>query len=173
MDENHEEKEAWLLICRKGCNESGLRLDEAVEEAICYGWIDGKLLRFDGQHFLLRFTPRRKNSIWSERNVERARRMIVEDRMTAAGQCVLDPSIASGEDPMDNPRRVDLLVLSQPLEAELKKHPLAWIAYLELSPSHRKAYIHWITSAKKPETRFKRLQRAIERLEIGEEPNQR
>ena len=86
LERNHSsEKEVWLLFHKKRTGRPGLSLNEAVEEAICYGWIDSILRRLDDEKHMLRFSPRRKNSKWAVSNLERAQQMIRQGKMTEAG----------------------------------------------------------------------------------------
>jgi uncharacterized protein YdeI (YjbR/CyaY-like superfamily) len=86
LSENHtDEKAVWIIIQKKGSTRPGLRYEEAVLEAVAHGWIDGKMKRLNDNEFMQRFTPRRRNSVWSLSNRERAERLISEGRMTPAG----------------------------------------------------------------------------------------
>src|SRR4030042_684550 len=81
----NQAKPQWVLIFKKNAGETGLRLEEAVEEAICFGWIDGMLRGVDDAKYLLKFSPRKKGSIWSAVNKERAEKLIVAGKMTGVG----------------------------------------------------------------------------------------
>lgn len=86
LEEHHADAaEAWLVHCKKGAGRPCLGYDEGVEEAVCFGWIDGMLRSIDRETYALRYTPRRRGSIWSESNKGRAERLIREGRMTPAG----------------------------------------------------------------------------------------
>jgi uncharacterized protein YdeI (YjbR/CyaY-like superfamily) len=86
LEVNHSsEKEVWVIIHKKQSRKKGLKYPEAVEEAVCFGWIDGKMQSIDADRFRLRFSPRRRNSIWSKNNKETAERMIHAGKMTQAG----------------------------------------------------------------------------------------
>ena len=92
--ENHSiSNEIWLIIRRAGCQDPGLRLGEAVEEALCFGWIDSQLKPVDMKSFSLRFTPRRHKSIWAQTNIERVRKLIKEGKMTPDGLAVIPENI--------------------------------------------------------------------------------
>jgi uncharacterized protein YdeI (YjbR/CyaY-like superfamily) len=88
-DHHAGKQEVWLVFCRKGSGKLSLTYDEAVEEAICYGWIDSQIRSLDEVRFVRRFTPRREGSTWSKPNQQRARRMLREGRMTEAGKALL------------------------------------------------------------------------------------
>ena len=90
LEENHQtKKEIWLVIYKKSSGKVGIRYEEAVEEALCFGWIDGVMKSLDAEKYAQRFSPRRKGSHWTETNHAIVRRLIVEGRMTEAGQAVL------------------------------------------------------------------------------------
>jgi uncharacterized protein YdeI (YjbR/CyaY-like superfamily) len=95
LDENHASKsEIWLVNYKKATGKPTLPYLDAVEEAICFGWIDGFERRMDAERFATRFTPRRRKSNWTETNRERARRMIAAGKMTEAGYASLPPEVA-------------------------------------------------------------------------------
>src|ERR1700694_4647030 len=92
LAKNHAKcDEIWLVYYKKDSGKPRVAYQDAVEEALCFGWIDGKLNRLDQDRFAQRFTPRRPDSRWSAINIERARRLIEENRMTAAGMVVFHP----------------------------------------------------------------------------------
>jgi len=86
----------WLLIQKVHSQKTGIRLAEAVEEALCYGWIDGQMYRLDDEQFVIRLTPRRRKSIWSKRNKTRAEELIAAGQMTEAGLAAIREAKASG-----------------------------------------------------------------------------
>ena len=94
---HHAEKEAWLLLYKNKYSDQGLTLAGAVEEALCFGWIDGKLKSLDERRYLLRFSPRRANSIWAASNIKRVESLIAEGKMTEAGYQKISEAKANGE----------------------------------------------------------------------------
>jgi len=91
---NHKEKkEIWLIQYKKATKKPSINYVEAVEEAICFGWIDGLEKSMDGERYALRFSPRRSKSNWTNTNKERARKMIAQGRMTPAGRATLPPDV--------------------------------------------------------------------------------
>ena len=88
-----QKQEVWLVFCRKGSGKPSLSYDEAVEEAICYGWIDSQIRSLDAERFARRFTPRREGSTWSEQNRKRALKMLQAGRMTRAGKALLPDEV--------------------------------------------------------------------------------
>jgi uncharacterized protein YdeI (YjbR/CyaY-like superfamily) len=98
LEKNHTTKtEAWLILYKKKYQNLGLTLEAAVQESLCFGWIDGTLRRLDQKRFLLRFSPRTKNSIWSMRNIQRVEKLISEGKMTAAGELKITEAKKNGE----------------------------------------------------------------------------
>ena len=92
--QNHKtKKEIWLVQYKKSTRKPSINYVEAVEEAICFGWIDGFEKSMDAERYATRFSPRRPNSNWTNTNKDRARRMIVEGRMTPAGRAILPPDV--------------------------------------------------------------------------------
>jgi uncharacterized protein YdeI (YjbR/CyaY-like superfamily) len=92
--QNHRsKKEIWLIQYKKATKKPSINYVEAVEEAICFGWIDGLEKSIDAERYALRFSPRRPKSSWTNTNKERARRMIAEGRMTSAGRATLPPDV--------------------------------------------------------------------------------
>lgn len=90
LEENHQaKKEIWLVLYKKSAGKAGIRYEEAVEEALCFGWIDGIAKSIDSEKHAQRFSPRRKGGNWTETNRAKARRLIAEGRMTEAGRAAL------------------------------------------------------------------------------------
>jgi len=94
LQKNHKsKKEIWLIQYKKATKKPSINYVEAVEEALCFGWIDGLEKRIDDERYALRFSPRRPKSSWTETNKERARKLIAEGRMTEAGRATLPPDV--------------------------------------------------------------------------------
>lgn len=155
--------EIWLIFYKKSSGKQTLSLNDAIEEALCYGWIDGLVKSIDAGCYALRFTPRRKGSAWSESNVRRARRMIAEGKMTPAGLAVLGPGLEKGEPAP----RVYVTKLSADLERTLRQDKRAWAAFHRIRPSQQRMYVAWIMDAKRQATRERRLARAMDLLRRG------
>jgi uncharacterized protein YdeI (YjbR/CyaY-like superfamily) len=164
LEANHARAgEAWLILYKKGFREGRLTLSEAVEEALCYGWIDSTLRRIDERRYALRYSPRRPNSIWSETNKRRVQRLIRAGRMAPAGLAAVAEARESGQwEAASRREQVDLI--PPELERALGAHEGARDAYLALSPSRRKQLIYWITSAKRPATRRRRIEAILEEV---------
>jgi len=160
---HHSETEVWLIYYKKDSGRARIVYDDAVEAALCFGWVDSIVKTIDDEKFAQKFTPRRDWSRWSEINKRRLRNLIGEGRMTEAGRAKIDPTILD-EEPLakkgkggaDIPRFV---------QHALKASPKAWENFQNLAPSHRKAYLRWITEPKKEDTRGRRLRETVSRLE--------
>ncbi len=165
LEKNHAgTKEIWLVYYKKHTKKPTVAYKESVEEAICFGWIDGIKKRIDDERYTHRFTPRKANSKWSPINIDIAKRMIKSGMMTAAGQIAYDNRKEYEEDFLKI-RSSDSDKLPPDLEELLKASEKAWNNFNNLSPSHKKQYILWINSAKKTETKQRRLSKAIKLLE--------
>lgn len=166
LKRNHDrEREVWLVFAKKGSGHRTVSYVEAVEEAICFGWIDTTANPLDDDFYLQRFTPRRNVQNWSAINLERFDRMVAEGKMTAAGLAMRPADVAPP------PPRLATGAPVPPFVAEaLAKRPKARAAFEALPPSHRRNYLRWITEAKQEATQLRRLEEAIRRLEAGGKP---
>ena len=136
-------------------------MEESVEEAICFGWIDGKLKRLDAERFMLRFSPRRANSVWSKINKERAERLMKSGRMTAAGLVKIEEAKKSGFwDNAYTNKTKEAIPLD--LKEALMKDKKAWGNFQNFANSYRNMYIGWVNNAKTTETRVKRIQKIVQ-----------
>lgn len=167
LDANHiVAREAWLLISKKGAARKSLTLAEAVEEALCYGWIDSHMRPVDAEAYRLRFSPRKPGGIWALSNVHRAERLIQQGRMTPAGLDAVEAAKANGEWAAAA-RREDLSLVPPELAEVLQCDDVARETYHKMAPSLIKQYHHWINSAKRAETREKRIAEMVEKLRAG------
>lgn len=155
-------KEAWLIIHKKKSARPGLRLAEAVEEALCFGWIDGAMHRLDAETFALRFSPRRPGSVWSAANQRRAKRLIAEGRMTEAGRAAIGRAKRNGQWRAALERE-DVSRLPADLKRALAGNTKARENFQRLPKSHKQRYLWWIAEAKKPETRARRIRETVRR----------
>ena len=156
------EKEVWLVFLKKHTKKPTVSYDEAVQETICFGWIDGILKRVDEERYVQKFTPRTDDTRWSAKNIERARKMIREGLMTEAGLVKFRPTAPHAAPASSG------FELAPELLAVLEAHRRAFGNFSRLTPSQRRLYVGWIMSAKKEETRSRRLREAIARLEKGQ-----
>jgi uncharacterized protein YdeI (YjbR/CyaY-like superfamily) len=172
LRERHAEaSEIWLLLHKKHVSEPCVSYDEAVEEALCWGWIDGLTKRWDERSYVVRFTPRKPGSVWSESNVARAERMIAQGRMTPAGMALVDEAKRRGTWDEAASGRPD--VTPPELEAALAAEPAALARWRALAPSHRRQYAYWILEAKRPETRARRVTETVRRVKAELRPGEK
>ncbi len=162
--------QVWLLLHKKHVDEPSVRYDEAVEEALCWGWIDGLTKRWDERSYAVRFTPRKPGSVWSESNVERVTRMIAEGRMTPAGQALVDEAKRRGT--WDEAASGRLDVTPPDLEAALAGVPAAAARWHEWPATPRRMYVYWVLDAKRPETRARRVAETVRRTAAGIRPGE-
>jgi uncharacterized protein YdeI (YjbR/CyaY-like superfamily) len=160
-------QEIWLVIHKKHMAKAGLTYVEALEEALCFGWIDGILKRIDDEKHTIRFSPRRKNSIWSEQNKKRVGRLIEEGQMTEAGQARIEEAKANGQWEKAAVRE-DVTVVPPELTAALAGNTQARENFEKLAPSYRRQFIYWVGIAKHDETRRKRVAECVRLLARNE-----
>ena len=164
----HHARESALLVCirKAGSSRTGITYAEALDEALCYGWVDSLIKRLDDDRFARKFTPRKPDSRWSEVNRKRYAGLKALGRLKPPG--IARAPGARGSAP--KPKRVELPAkLPSYIEVALRKHPVARRNYNALSPAHQRRYFAWIASAKREETRMKRLDEAIRMLTRGVE----
>lgn len=156
----------WLKLAKKGAGAS-VSYAEAVEVALCYGWIDGQGKSYDETAWLQKYTPRRARSPWSKINRDRAEALIRAGRMQPAGLAAIEAAKSDGRwaAAYDSPRTA---VAPADFLAELERHPQAKAFYSTLNSVNRYAITYRLQSAKKAETRARRLQQFIDMLEKGE-----
>jgi uncharacterized protein YdeI (YjbR/CyaY-like superfamily) len=147
----------WLRIAKKASGIATVTYAEALEVALCFGWIDGQRRGVDETYFVQRFTPRRKRSIWSKINTEKVTGLIAQGRMRPAGQEQIDLAKADGrwDAAYSGPRTAEV-------PPEIEKDPVASKALEAMSKTNRFAYIHRFNHAKRPETREKLIQQLRE-----------
>ena len=151
----------WLFFYKKSTGKKGITLEEAVEEAICFGWIDGKLKRVDDERFILRFSIRTKNSVWSRVNRLRAEKLITDNKMTSAGLIKIEQAKESGNWDKAYTNKIKDELPVDLLEA-LKKDIKAINNFQHFANTYRNMYIGWVSSAKSIETRKKRIDKVVE-----------
>lgn len=162
--ENHESSEGiWLQFYKKGSGVVSITYAQALDEALCFGWIDGQLKKHDEKSYLHRFTPRRAKSIWSKINTQHTERLIREGRMAPAGYRQIELAKADGR----WHAAYDSYKDAKPPEdfmKELAKNPTALEFFQGLSKANVYAIVFRLQTAKKPETRARRLQAILEML---------
>jgi uncharacterized protein YdeI (YjbR/CyaY-like superfamily) len=157
----------WLQIAKRGADETSVTYAEAVEIALCWGWIDGQKKGLDDQHFLQRFTPRRARSVWSKVNVEKVAALIESGRMQAPGLAQVEAAKADGRwaRAYDGARTS---VVPEDLLAALDAQPQAKAFFATVNAANRYAVLWRIQTAVKPETRARRIAQLVDMLARGE-----
>jgi uncharacterized protein YdeI (YjbR/CyaY-like superfamily) len=158
----------WLVLAKGGTTDpTSLTYNEALEEAICFGWVDGQLAKGDDRTFRRRFTPRRSASAWSKRNVRLAQHLIEVDRMQPAGYVSLERAKLDGS--WDRAYEGQAAIEVPPdLEAALAANVAGSATFERLSSANRYAVLYRVTTAKRPETRQRRIEQLVEMLARGE-----
>ena len=161
--------EIWLVLNKRHVKEPSVTLSEAVEEALCFGWIDGILKRIDDRQHAVRFSPRHPDSRWSERNRKRVERMIQAGRMTEVGLRLVDHAKRTGEwDQLSGTLRDQ--PIPDELQAALERDRESRTWFDARTPSQRRQFLAWIHDAKREETRKRRIARVIEMIQNREKP---
>lgn len=158
----------WLVLAKKGTEEpTNLTYDQALEEALCHGWIDGQVRRRDDATYRQRFTPRRRRSAWSKRNTANAERLLAEGRMHPAG--IAEMERAKGDGRWDAAYAGPAAIEVPPDLAEaLAASPKAQSMFETLSSQNRYAVLYRITTAKRAETRARKIEEFVSMLARGE-----
>ena len=170
LQEHHADGDViWLVLLKKGVPEPSVSYEEAVEEALCFGWIDGQVRRIDDRSHAIRFTPRRAGSVWSASNRRRVERLTAEGRMTDAGSAVVRAARERGDwDQVPSDEQLD--VVPDDLTRALAGEREATEGFEALPPSARRNYVHWIVSAKREATRERRIAEVVRRSRLGLRP---
>lgn len=155
-----------LQLRKRTSSAPGISWDQALEVALCFGWIDGQGKRLDDDYSLQAFTPRRRNSPWSQINQGHVARLIEEGRMRPAGQAEIDRAKADGR--WDAAYRVKDAAPPDDLQAAIDASPAASAAWTALSKQNRFAIIFRITQLKRPESRVRSIEKYVAMLERGE-----
>lgn len=168
LEANHADSEgAWLKIAKKGSGVESVTYGEALELALCFGWIDSQKRGLDEKHFLQRFTPRRPRGRWSRINRDKAEELIAAGAMRPAGLAEVEAARADGrwEAAYEGQRTAKV---PDDLRRELDANPAAREFFAGLDSANRYAIVYRLNDAKKPETRERRLRRFVAMLERGE-----
>jgi uncharacterized protein YdeI (YjbR/CyaY-like superfamily) len=164
LEEHGESSDGiWLKFAKKGSGIRSVGYADAVEVALCHGWIDGQARRLDEQHYLQRFTPRRPRSKWSRINREKAERLIAESRMRPAGLREIERARGDGrwDDAYDSPTTA---TVPDDFQQALDAEPEAREFFESLGSTKRYSFLYRIADAKRPETRARRIAEYVERL---------
>lgn len=170
LEKNHETiSEVWLIYYKKGTSGQSIKYEQAVEEALCFGWIDSQVKKLDEERYMQRYTPRKEDSNWSQSNKKRVSKMIKQGLMTPAGLEKIEIAKRNGSWYRLDDIEMDLLV-PEDLENALADNPLALENFENYAPSHKKQYLWWLKSAKREETRQKRISEIVKRAEGNIKP---
>jgi uncharacterized protein YdeI (YjbR/CyaY-like superfamily) len=151
----------WLVFHKRHTGQKAIAYDDAVCEALCFGWVDSLIKRLDDERYARKFTPRKPGSRWSTANRKRYELLRVGGRLRPAG-LKRPPTDRSGDAP-----RPSIVKTPQYIRQALKDNPAAWRCFEKLAPSYRRMYIGWIESAKRDETKARRLREAVGLLAAG------
>lgn len=170
LEEHHNSaSEAWLIYYKKHINKKSIGYDEAVEEALCFGWIDSKVKRIDEEKYMQRYTPRKEDSNWSESNKQRVKKLIKMGLMTEAGLAKIETAKRNGSwSRLDDIEKH--IVVPEDLQAVLAENLAAKENFEKFPPSHKKQYLWWLKSARRAETREKRIVEIVKRAEENIKP---
>ncbi len=142
LKEHHTtEKEIWLVFYKKHTSKPRIPYNDAVEEALCYGWIDSTVKKIDDESFAQRFTPRKLGSKLSEMNKERIRQLVKQNKMTAAG-------LAAVKHLLDDPSKTEALVIAPDILETLKQDKTTWEHFQKFPDSYKRIRIGWIEMAR-------------------------
>jgi uncharacterized protein YdeI (YjbR/CyaY-like superfamily) len=166
---NHAKSQGeWVYMYKKAAK-SGLRYPEALDEALCFGWIDGQIKAVDALRYKQRWTPRRPGSVWSQVNKLKVKRLAAEGRMTKAGLAVIKAARKTGrwQAAYTNQRPAEL---HSDLVAAFKVDQRAWENFQRLAPSYQKIYAGWVADAKQEATRQRRIEAVVRRVRENRKP---
>ena len=174
LEKHHEsETEVWLVFFKSHTGRPGIAYEDAVEEALCVGWVDSLVRRIDDERYGRKFTPRRKTSKWSALNLRRVAKLLREGRMTPAGMAKITSPLPDADRRAPEPqplshgaRRQEKL--APKMERTLRANSTASRNFWKLAPSYRRTYVRWVMSAKREETRERRFRELLGVLARGE-----
>ena len=161
LQKNHvKEKSVYLIMYNKKSGKPGVRYEEGVEEALCFGWIDSTHYKRDEHSSCIYYCKRKPTSVWSKTNRERVSHLIKAGLMQQAGQKMIDIAKQNGQ--WKFLEQVEKLTIPPDLMKAFKRNKTAHKNFNAFSPSARKMILHWILSAKRPETRVRRINETVE-----------
>ncbi len=155
------EPEVWLVFYKRHTGRASITYEDAIDDALCFGWVDSLVKRLDDARYARKFTPRKPDSKWSTANRKRYAQLKESGRLMPAG-LNRAPTDRSYDVPRPSPFKVPRYI-----QKAFRNRSTAWIHFEGLAPSYRRMYIGWIASAKQQETKMRRLQEAIRLLGAG------
>ena len=166
LEENHAGvSELWIAFYKKSSGKSGMTYSQAVDEALCFGWIDGIIKRLDAERFMHRFTPRKAVSIWSTLNIQRVERLIAEEKMRPAGLTAFSARTASRTGIYSFESKAAKLPAA--FERQFRANPKAWSFFQAQPPGYRRLAIHRVMAPKQEPTRLRWLEKLITESAAG------
>lgn len=169
LERNHDRSDGvWLILRKKAAEIDVVSYEEALEEALCYGWIDSRLERIDDEIHRQRFSPRRRGSIWSKANVRRVERLTADGRMRDAGLRRVRDAKENGRWAEAYESRIPSHRMPKDLKDALDADPRARKNFSALAESYRRNYIAWVVGAKTEATRGKRIAKVVELAAKGQ-----
>ncbi len=170
---NHaQEKGIWLAYYKKASGKKSVTYEEALQEALCYGWIDSTVGRVDAVRYKQKYTPRKDKSVWSSSNKARVEKLIAEGRMAPPGLAKVEAAKRNGS--WESLSDIDRIGRGAEIPADLIEalaaNGPARVTFDTRPPSEKKLWAYWVLSAKKPETRVRRVEETVKRLLAGRRP---
>jgi uncharacterized protein YdeI (YjbR/CyaY-like superfamily) len=164
---HHHEQESELLVgfYKVNSGKQSMTWSESVDQALCFGWIDGVRKSIDKESYTIRFTPRRTTSIWSAINIKKMEELTIKGLMQPSGIAAFAHRTAQKSKIYSHENEAKKL--SAPFEKQFKAHKKAWDFFKDQAPSYQKVMIHWIMSAKQEKTQISRLEKTIAFSETG------
>jgi uncharacterized protein YdeI (YjbR/CyaY-like superfamily) len=171
LEANHDKKQSiWLIYYKKKSNTPTVNYSEAVDEALCFGWIDSKAKPLDEEKFMQFFSRRKVKSVWSKINKEKVERLVKEGLMTKAGLEIIEQAKQNGSWTILD--EAEALIIPKDLDDKFQKRPTPKNYFLGLSRSDKRNILQWLVLAKRPETRLKRITEIVELAEQNLKPKQ-
>jgi len=171
LQNNHDKKQSiWLIYYKKNSKVPTVSYSEAVDDALCFGWIDSKSKPIDKEKFMQFFTRRKEKSVWSKVNKEKIARLTKEGLMTKAGFEIIEKAKQNGSWTILD--EAESLIIPDDLEKEFGKRPNAKQYFLNLSRSDKRNILQWLILAKRLETREKRISEIVELADRNQKPKQ-
>jgi uncharacterized protein YdeI (YjbR/CyaY-like superfamily) len=165
LEANHSSEQGiWLVYYKKPSGKPRIPYNDAVEEALCFGWIDGKIKRINDDYYIQWFTPRRPGSRWSKLNMTRAQKMIKEGLMKPSGLAAYNKAIKK-PGLIYEIKKEESIPVPDDLMTALRNNEMAYNNFMNFPPSSRRLYVFWLNDAKREETRKGRITKIVERSE--------
>ncbi|MBK8635123.1 MAG: YdeI/OmpD-associated family protein [Saprospiraceae bacterium] len=171
LEENHDKKQnIWLIYYKQKSKIPTVSYSDAVDEALCFGWIDSKAKSLDEVKFMQFFSKRKEKSVWSKINKEKIEMLISSGLMTPAGLAIIEKAKANGSWTILD--EVEALIIPPDLEEAFSQKLNAKTYFQSLSRTDQRNILQWLVLAKRPETRQKRIDEIVDLAELGQKPKQ-